>query len=125
MTAPTVGRVVYYRVYQLSTVPNVQGEPLAAIVAAVQSKTHLNLSVFDSNGFQFPAQNVPFFENYEDGPAEGAFAHWMPYQVAQAIRHAADKTYEPVAEAVANATRDATDLQAASEARAGGFVGAA
>lgn len=104
MTQPTVGRVMYYRPHASDVLRDnmmsVDGEPLAAIVAAVQNEKYLNLTVSDSNGNSFSRTSVPFFETQADGPVEGGFVHWMPYQLAQAVRHAADPTFAPVTVAV-------------------------
>jgi hypothetical protein len=84
----TVGRIVYYRASDTDIANGmcvVEGEPLAAVVAGIQSDTYLNLSVFDANGVQFPKASVRFYQDGEDVPANGvAYAHWMPYQIAKA-----------------------------------------
>jgi hypothetical protein len=114
MTIPTVGRVMYYRPHEAdaNVFPIVPGQPLAALVAAVQNSSQdpgvlrLNLTVSDSNGTPHAMTGVPYYETEADGPTEGGFVHWMPYQVAQAVRHAADPTYASVAKAVAGGVLD-------------------
>ena len=90
MTAPTIGRVVYYRPSQLevSTQRITQidpTEPFRADVVFVNSDAAtVNLVVHDHLGERLLREDIDFYETQQDTGA--AHAHWMPYQVAQAAK---------------------------------------
>lgn len=76
----TIGRKVYFK-------PDPVNEPdliFDATVCAVFNKgAHVNLSIHDSHGHQFARQGVVFVQPGDPVPAF-PYAHWMPYQIAQA-----------------------------------------
>lgn len=85
---PTVGRVVwFYPATNQATsgfTPPSEGQPLAAIIAAVKSPEVVNLTVFDAMGFAHARINVPLLQEDQDAREGGFYATWMPYQVEQA-----------------------------------------
>lgn len=86
---PTVGRIVYFDPQNIRIGNDFQypinGEPLAAIIAAVQADGALNLSVIDAVGNHHAFTEVPLVQEGGDTPADGScYAYWMPYQLAQA-----------------------------------------
>lgn len=86
---PTVGRVVYFNPNGMQLASDFRaprdGEPLAAIVAAVlPNGVHLNLSVIDALGQHHAVTSVPLVQEGQPEPEAGPFAYWMPYQLAQA-----------------------------------------
>lgn len=86
MTAPTIGRVVYYRPSssEISYLPLTvyDDQPLRADVCFVLDDGTVSLLVNDHIGRSFVFLNVPFFETRQTGDI--AHAHWMPYQLATA-----------------------------------------
>ena len=87
MTAPTVGRIVYFTPAASDTLIYRNGnQPLAAVVAYVHSDECVNLSVFDANGNQWPRTSVAFIQGDAEIPSGGYFCQWMPYQLAQAAK---------------------------------------
>ena len=81
MIKPTVGRVVWY--WPSGTGPNTQ--PLAAVIACVNSDTIVNLAIFDANGEATRRTWVRLYQGEGDRPT-GGFCEWMPYQIGQAAR---------------------------------------
>lgn len=106
---PTVGRVVwFYRANSFDTTAfaaPAEGEPLAAIVTRVWNDRGVNLAVFDANGVTHPRTSVPLVQEGDDVPEHGPYATWMPYQVSQAKKHAADASEPKLA---STETSDAT-----------------
>lgn len=90
--APTIGRVVWYRPASAEDFGN-SGQPLAAIVAHVWNDRMVNLCVIDPNGVPMKRTSVTLKQGDDlDNISEGnAFCEWMPYQIGQAAKHAADK----------------------------------
>ena len=90
MITPTVGRSLHYHPHEADTLvmPCTVGEPLACILAGVQSPTHVNLAVFDSNGGAHSCTSVRLYQEDEDVPADGGYAAWMPYQNAKVKKEA-------------------------------------
>lgn len=91
LITPSVGRVVYFHPHDRH--PEMRwvdrNQPMAAIVALVNSDTNLNLTVFDQEGNSFAVQNVTLVHDIDAGPIPDAhFAFWMPYQLGQARRAA-------------------------------------
>jgi hypothetical protein len=85
---PTVGRVVWY--YPPGRTPPQQ--PQAAIVAHVWSDTCVNLAIFDDNGQPVPKPptSVLLVQEGAEVPSGGHYCTWMPYQLGQAKKHAAE-----------------------------------
>lgn len=84
MIHPTIGRVVLVR----ST--SSQIDPYPALVTKVWSDTFVNVAGFNDGGTQFSHSSCRLLQDDEPRPEVGAFAEWMPYQKAQAEKHAAD-----------------------------------
>lgn len=84
--SPTVGRVVWFwrAAPQLLSV-----QPEAALVTYVHSDRCVNLVCFDHNGTPFPQTSVALVQDGDPVP-EAGYASWMPYQIGQAKRHAAE-----------------------------------
>ena len=94
---PTVGRVVWYWPWESTPRDgNAPGashhveQPFAALVAYVHSDRMVNLVVFDHNGISFPATSVVLVQEGDSKPDGAPFCGWMPYQIGQAKKHAAD-----------------------------------
>lgn len=83
MITPTPGRIVWYRPVP-GAVRYREGEPLAAIIVAVNSDRSVNLAVFSTWGDVHPAKNVVLLQDGDDPPAPGGYCEWMPYQKAVA-----------------------------------------
>lgn len=95
MIVPTVGRVVHFFARGGMHLDPRQicvhdGEPHAAIVAYVIDDRSVNLSVFDANGKQFSEVGVPLRQPGGPEPKVDRYCEWMPYQVAQAEKVAAE-----------------------------------
>lgn len=89
MTAPTIGRVVYYRPSRNEVLrQNINQfdplQPFRADVVFVNLDNSVNLTVCDHAGQSLSREGIPFFETAQDTP-DSVHAHWMPYQVAQAV----------------------------------------
>ena len=103
MTAPTIGRVVYYRPSSLevSSQNILQLDvtaPFRADIVFVNVDGTVNLAVNDHAGQPLTRTAVPFSETQQDCNEDGsvlAHAHWMPYQIAQAAK--AEAPVAPVA----------------------------
>lgn len=93
MIKPTIGRVV---LFTPSTTPEPgfthhdATKPCAAMVTHVWGDRMVNLVVFDSNGAAFGKTSIPLLQDDDANPEHGYFCAWMPYQVGQAAKHAAD-----------------------------------
>lgn len=93
MIKPTIGRVVWFTP---STTPEPgfthhdQTKPCAAMVTHVWGDRMVNLVVFDSNGAAFGKTGVTLLQDDDAKPEFGYFCAWMPYQVGQATKYAAD-----------------------------------
>jgi hypothetical protein len=79
MIKPTVGRVVWYWLARGTP----QTKPLAAIVCHVASDSVVNLTVFDVEGNQRGAVDVPLIQEGDERPMSH-HCEWMPYQKAVA-----------------------------------------
>jgi hypothetical protein len=91
MISPTPGRVVWvYHAGGSSFVLPDDGQPCAGIVARVWHDRMVNLAVFDANGQSFPMTSVILVQEGDTAPEHGVYATWMPYQVGQAKKHAAE-----------------------------------
>ena len=76
---PTVGRVVWFTPGPDFHGAIVQGQPLAAHVAAVWGPDCVTLMVIDANGLPHGHGSVM----YDDGAGPRTW-RWMPYQLGQA-----------------------------------------
>lgn len=95
MIEPTVGRIVLYRPHadELKHIPSppAPGQPLAAMVAGVQSPRVINLMVSDAAGNPFSRQSVFLLQDDEAAPTDHSYAEW-PHQKGQAAKtEAAEK----------------------------------
>ncbi|MBU3577496.1 hypothetical protein [Polynucleobacter sp. UK-Kesae-W10] len=81
---PTVGRIVWFTPADHDGIGQLNGQPLAAIVAGVHSDTSVNLAVFDAYGNTQQRSSVRLVQPGEDKPDGGSYASWMPYQVKSA-----------------------------------------
>lgn len=85
MTAPTIGRKVYFRP---QAIDGSESPVFDATVVAVNDDGTVNLACHDNLGVPFAALNIPFRQDGDETP-RGQYAHWMPYQVAQHAASAA------------------------------------
>lgn len=85
---PTVGRVVHYRpeVNEGARMIHNGDEPLAAIIAKVNSPNDINLSVLGADGIWHARSNVLLVQAGEDRPTDRSYAEWMQYQQGQAAK---------------------------------------
>lgn len=87
---PTAGRMVWFWPGRAETDEPVSGRPFAAIVAFVHSDRMVNLAVFNHNGQPEWHTSVPLIQEDDKKPELGRYAEWMPYQIGQARKYAAD-----------------------------------
>lgn len=84
---PTIGRVVWFY-------PNGQADldakrqPYATLVAYVHNQSSINIGGFDSSGYPIARQHIRLLQEGEVTEGLRAFCCWMPYQQAQAAKHA-------------------------------------
>lgn len=93
MINPTVGRVVWFTPAQGDTRFAGYTAPFAAHVAYVFGPRCVNLMVILPNGSGVVGETSVSLLQDDDTPASvggGRYAEWMPYQVGQAAKHAAD-----------------------------------
>jgi hypothetical protein len=64
-------------------------QPLAATVAFVHSDRLINIGYLDANGIMNSATSVALAQEGDEWPT-GPFCMWMPFQIGQAKRHAAE-----------------------------------
>lgn len=83
---PTPGRVVWYYPAPHDGIAQLNGQPLAAIVAGVHNDNLVNLAVFDAYGNSQQRSNVHLVQPGNERP-NSAHATWMPYQVGQAAKN--------------------------------------
>ncbi len=87
MIVPTVGRIVHYRPYPLDAIPHrSNGDPLAAIVVAVNDSRNVNLTIFDCIGHLHPLTGVTLLQDDDPAPASGGYCEWMAFQKGQAAK---------------------------------------
>lgn len=83
MIEPTVGRVVWF----FEPVSQDPKHPMAAIVTWVHGPRCVNLVAFTPNGHPIQRTSVPLVQgDGSDGPVDGCWAEWMPFQKGQAAR---------------------------------------
>jgi hypothetical protein len=82
---PTPGRVIWYIPGNDDGIARIKGQPLAAIVAAVNDNGSVNLAVFDARGVSQPRANVYIAQADGSVPGTG-HAEWMPYQLGQVAK---------------------------------------
>ena len=92
---PTIGRVVLFRpdaAFAATKGINLidadldDAQPLTAQIAYVHDDYTVNLAGFDQYGYPFNATRVNLLTGNETVKPEGAFAHWMEYQITQALK---------------------------------------
>jgi len=103
ITVPTVGRKVWYRPTEEDLkkgdnggseggrcwpLKQIGGQPLDATVVCVLNERLVHLSCRDSLGRQFTREYVQLVQEDDTVPLDKPYAEWMPYQKAQAIKHA-------------------------------------
>lgn len=86
MIKPTVGRVVWFRPGSNDPLFGETEQPLAAIIAHVQSDNAVNLGVLDTTGNHHSRQSVQLVQDGEDGSTAAGYCEWMPYQKGQATK---------------------------------------
>lgn len=101
MTAPTLGRVVWFISDTQLGAHYLDNTPFTASVAFVhesEGKYLVNLGYFDHLGFARSVSKVPFFETPEEAKESGFthFATWMPYQREQAAKMQGPQVSQPV-----------------------------
>lgn len=97
VVTPTVGRKVWFRpsTYdrnQMAVKSNGDGtlDPLDATVVAVWNDRLVNLVIFDVNGQKHVRTSAILRQEGDEPPNSGGpYCEWMPYQSAQAKKHAA------------------------------------
>lgn len=86
---PTVGRVVYFKPADGSSIICPKDGVCAALITAVHNDVCVNLAVFDANGHLFPCCSVQHISTAvvtEDGKNRVHHWDWMPYQKGQAAK---------------------------------------
>jgi hypothetical protein len=107
MIKPTVGRVLWYFPTGEDKINRtIDAQPLAAIIAHVNADGRVNLAIFDSTGRPFHRTSVPLVQDEGEGPSDGDYCRWMPYQLGQAAKTAAlEKKYGRASEDIRAATQ--------------------
>lgn len=80
---PTVGRVVWYRCYELD---RKAPQPEAALIAFVHDERKVNLCVIGHDGRTRPEENVMLVQPGDVVEVSGHFCEWMPFQKGQAAK---------------------------------------
>jgi hypothetical protein len=89
---PAVGRIVWFRPYNKKSVVLLDAEqPCAAMVAFVWSDRLVNLTVSDHHGATCSRSSVRLVQDGDPIPDGEDYCAWMPYQVEQARKHAAEE----------------------------------
>jgi hypothetical protein len=91
MITPTIGRVVLFHsgyAHQTQMYP--------ALVCCVHSNRLINIGGFRENGEPFGYTSVRLLQDDETASEGAPYACWMPYQKAQAEKHAAPVEEAPV-----------------------------
>ncbi len=81
MSLPTVGRIVHYhRPFMVrGGIALDHGEPMAAVVCAVNHEGNLNIAFFDRWGTNMAERNVHFVQEGEAAPDTGiGYCCWPP-----------------------------------------------
>ena len=84
MISPTIGRVVIVKRGSSDAHPD--GWP--ALVNRVWSDNCINVAGFNEWGTPFSFTSIRLLQDDEPAPETGPWAEWMPYQKAQAEKHA-------------------------------------
>lgn len=104
MIKPTVGRIVWYRPGRHENIGHRVGEPLAALIAGVNSDGDVNLTVSDVEGRTHSRFAVTLAQEGEAMDDNYAYCEWMPYQKGQAAKtEAAERALAPHPEDTAQA----------------------
>lgn len=88
MIKPSIGRVVWVYNRRHPTVAEVQPEP--ALICYVHSDEIINVAGFDAGGDPFKATSIRLFQGVAGSGPDYVHAAWMPYQQAQAAKHAGE-----------------------------------
>jgi len=91
-TAPTIGRVAWYRPREdeKKLIANDGIQPCAALVAYVHGERMVNLSVHDMYGYAHSVRSVSFHHGDASECPPGSCC-WMPYQQKLAAKVAAEE----------------------------------
>ena len=91
---PSIGRILWF--YRSGS--RLHEQPLSAIVTAVWGDRCVNLAIFESNGvpMSHPPTSVQLVQEGDKVPVDcdgkmHQHCVWMPYQTAQARKHAAEE----------------------------------
>lgn len=87
MIKPTIGRVV---IVQRGS-HDAQSDGWPAFVNKVHSDRCINVAGYNEWGTTVSFNSVPLLQDDDEPPEAGPYAEWMPYQKAQAEKHA-DRT---------------------------------
>lgn len=101
IVTPTVGRKVWYRPSKFDTtgigaMQHIIGQPLDATIIAVWGDRCINLQIIDIMGKVFTKTSATLKQEGDTMPVDAednevfGYAEWMPYQAAQAKKHAAE-----------------------------------
>ncbi|MCY1167114.1 hypothetical protein D9M73_70710 [compost metagenome] len=92
---PTPGRVVWFypdpNSAESGFARNIDGQPLAALIARVWSDRMVNLMVVDANGVCHPRTSVHLVQEDGEPQPSGDYCTWMPFQKGQAAKADAEK----------------------------------
>lgn len=84
MIEPTVGRIVWFRTYEMKE----DDQPYAAIITYVHGPRMVNLMIFAATGAFFTHNSVRLLQDDDSPRGLSSYCIWMPYQIGQAKRHA-------------------------------------
>lgn len=94
MTMPTVGRKVWFWPSENETFMNCidHEQPFDATVLFVHNERSINLLVVDHRGHAHAQHSVALIQEGDAKPEDEAYAEWMPYQIKQHAKQAAEET---------------------------------
>lgn len=87
MINPTIGRVVLFWP-EKPTMP--QQQPFPALVCFVHDERKINVGGYTDDCVPFGAPDITLLQDDDAIPEDGPYATWMPYQVATAMKAAAE-----------------------------------
>jgi len=87
MITPTVGRKVWY--YD-DTYHKIGDQPFDASIVFVWNDRMVNLRAYDHDGNRISNTTSIQFLQDDDTPTGSRYCAWMPYQIGQAAKHAAE-----------------------------------
>jgi hypothetical protein len=88
MIKPTIGRVV---IIQRGN-DKAQPEGWPAFVTKVHTDRSINVAGFDEVGIAFAVNHINLVQDDDAPPDVGPYAEWIPYQKAQAAKHATESS---------------------------------